>query len=210
MDHSPFVDLAQDYDAWFDNYPFVYDAELRAVRSILPTTGRGLELGVGSGRFASALNITLGFDQALPMLVMAQERGVRVGCGLAEALPIITGAIDYVLMVTVLCFLKNPLVAFSEIKRVLKSGGRVVVAFIDRTSRLGITYQQHQSESDFYRQAKFYSVTEVLSLLRQAGFADFVIRQALGGSLNEIGPNEPVLTGWGQGGFVVVSAGCVD
>lgn len=205
MADSPFAELAHAYDAWFDQYPCVYDAELRAIRSLLPA-GRGLELGVGSGRFAAGLGVSMGLDPALPMLKLAQRRGVAVGCGLAEALPIRSETLDYLLMVTVLCFLRNPEAAFHEMKRVLRPGGRMVIAFIDRESRVGREYQRRQRESAFYRDARFYGVDEVLSLLKGAGFADWIIRQTLAAPVNEIGPNEPVEAGWGQGSFVVVSA----
>lgn len=209
MAQSPFETLSQEYDHWFDSYPAVFDAELRAVRSLLPA-GVGVEVGVGSGRFAAPLCVGFGFDRALPMLEMAQKRGVQVGCGLSEALPVRTGALDYVLMVTVLCFLSKPSDTLNELKRVLRPGGRCVIAFIDRQSPLGKKYEKSQSESDFYRDAKFYAMDEVLSLLRQTDFDDFVICQTVVSPLDEIGPNEPVLAGWGQGVFVVVSARCAN
>ncbi len=39
-----------------------YDSELEAIVQILPKSGRALEIGVGSGRFAAPLNLELGVD----------------------------------------------------------------------------------------------------------------------------------------------------
>lgn len=120
---SPFVDHYQAYDAWFDRFPLVYEAELKAVQALLPTSGQGLEVGVGSGRFAGPLMVGMGIDSSPGMLVLAKCRGVRVMASRAEALPVRSGSLDYLLMVTVLCFLKEPLLAMQEFRRVLKKGG---------------------------------------------------------------------------------------
>ena len=206
MTPSPFEDHVQDYDAWFERYPLVYAAELRAVRSLLPASGLGLEVGVGSGRFAGPLQVGMGLDPSPAMLALARGRGVRIACGLAEALPVQSGVLDYLLLVTVLCFLAEPLQALREARRVVRRGGTLLVAFIDRLSPLGQEYEDKQAASLFYQDAKFYGVEEALDLCREAGFTDFAIRQTLVGPLNEIGPNEPVQADWGQGGLVVLAA----
>ena len=206
MTPSPFVDHHLAYDAWFERYPFVYAAELRAVRSLLPGSGVGLEVGVGSGRFAGPLQVGMGMDPSPTMLALAKGRGVAVMGGRAEALPVKSGVLDYLLLVTVLCFLERPLAALREVRRVVKPGGRLVLAFIDRQSPLGQEYTARQQESRFYRDARFYRVDEVLTLCREAGFLEFDIRQTLLAPLNEIGPNEPLKAGWGQGGLVVLAA----
>ena len=207
MTPSPFDEHHLAYDAWFDRFPFVHAAELRAIRALLPGSGVGLEVGVGSGRFAAPLQVGIGIDPSLAMLALAQGRGVAVMGGRAEALPIKSGALDFLLLVTVLCFLEEPLVALREARRVVKSGGRMVLAFIDRQSPLGQENAARQQESLFYRDARFYRVDEVLALCREAGFLDeLTVQQTLFAPLNEIGPNEPLQTGWGQGGFVVLAA----
>lgn len=203
---SPFLEHHLAYDAWFDRYPLVHAAELRAVRSALPTSGRGLEVGVGSGRFAGPLQVGMGIDPSQAMLTLAKMRGVSVLGARAEALPIRTGALDYLLLVTVLCFLAEPLAALRESRRVVKSGGRMVLAIIDRQSPLGQEYVARQQESLYYQDARFYSVDEALALCREAGFFEFTVRQTLFAPLKEIGPNEPLRAGWGQGGFVVLAA----
>jgi hypothetical protein len=51
------------YEAWFDAHDETYVSELLALRIFVPLTGRGLEIGVGSGRFAAALGIQVGIDR---------------------------------------------------------------------------------------------------------------------------------------------------
>ena len=39
------------YEAWFDRNMAAYESELAALRALLPKSGEGLEVGVGTGRF---------------------------------------------------------------------------------------------------------------------------------------------------------------
>jgi len=43
---QPFEEYATEYDDWFVKNKFVYEAELRAIRDLLPKRGTGLEIGV--------------------------------------------------------------------------------------------------------------------------------------------------------------------
>lgn len=49
------------YDAWYGRNRYTYLSELRAIRKFLPRKGKGLEIGVGTGRFAGPLK-TQGFS----------------------------------------------------------------------------------------------------------------------------------------------------
>lgn len=63
MPHTePFDAHTEQYDAWFDQHPVAFDAEVRALQALTPSTGRRVELGVGTGRFAQALGIDEGLD----------------------------------------------------------------------------------------------------------------------------------------------------
>ncbi|MDY6943802.1 MAG: SAM-dependent methyltransferase, partial [Pseudomonadota bacterium] len=62
------------YDDWFGRHPAVYQSELLAVRAVLPPEGLGLEIGVGTGRFAAPLGIQVGLDPAASMLSQALQR----------------------------------------------------------------------------------------------------------------------------------------
>ena len=48
---SPFQMHTGQYENWFAEHRWVYEAELRAVKALLPESGRGVEVGVGTDRF---------------------------------------------------------------------------------------------------------------------------------------------------------------
>ena len=176
------------------------------MRALLPFSGRGLEIGVGGGRFAAPLGVEFGIDPSAEMLAHARLRGVRVARAVAEALPFPRAAFDYALVVTTLCFVDDPTGMLAEARRVLKPGGALVIGFIDRASALGRHYEAHKDEDVFYRNAKFYSGDEVERLLFDTGFGAPVWAQTLCRPLAEIRAIEPVRAGRGEGAFVVVRA----
>ena len=203
---APFETYVHRYEAWFRKYPFVYTAELKAVRALVPKGGYGIEVGVGTGRFAARLGIHLGVEPSVQMGKIALQLGIHVAGGVAEALPLDSERFDFVLMVTTVCFLDDIVQAFSECYRVLKKKGFLIVGFVDRTSPLGQIYLTHQNENVFYKDASFYSVDEIIEAMKQTGFRDFDFRQTIFGNLSEVTSDEPVKAGYGEGSFVVVRA----
>jgi SAM-dependent methyltransferase len=203
---EPFSRHHQRYDQWFESHWAAYASELLAVYALLPRKGRGLEIGVGTGRFAGPLGVEFGVDPVPEMLCYARTRGIEVVCAAAEALPFACGVFDYVLIVTTLCFVENPQIMLREASRVLRSRGKVVVGFIDRRSPLGSQYLAHRAESPFYREARFYSSREVRTLLRETGFSNMTWVQTLYTPLSQMKAVEPTSTGTGRGAFLVVRA----
>lgn len=200
---APFDEQANAYDAWFDAHRANYLAELAAVRSFIPATGNGVEIGVGSGRFAVPLGIPIGVEPAPRMAELARQRGINVLEGVAEDLPLAEDSFDFAVMVTVICFLDDVAQAFREAYRILKPTGVLVVGFIDRESELGQHYSQKKDQSRFYRDATFYSASELEELLSHAGFSDFAYCQTL---LPDETADLSVRDGYGSGGFVVIQA----
>lgn len=194
---------AAEYDAWFKEHDGLYQAELEALRAFIPASGHGVEIGVGTGRFAAPLGISVGVEPSLQMAELARQRGIEVLEGQAEALPLPDNSFDYAVMVTVICFLNDVAKAFKEAWRILRPGGALVVGFIDRDSELGRIYDQNKRQSSFYCDASFYSTSEVETLLTKAGFAEFSYRQTL---LPGETTNMSVSEGHGSGGFVVIKA----
>lgn len=192
------------YESWFANHGAAYCSELLAVRALLPWKGLGLEIGVGTGRFAAPLGVQVGVDPSAPMLDYARARGIRVVQGIAEQLPFATASFDYGLSVTTICFVDDPRVMLREARRVIKPGGCLVLGFIDRESSLGQEYLARQAENVFYREATFFSAEEVESLLRESGFPCQEWVQTLSAPLPEIREIEPFSAGRGTGVFVVV------
>jgi SAM-dependent methyltransferase len=203
---EPFVRHHRRYDDWFERHRAAYLSELLAVRALTPWSGRGLEIGVGTGRFAAPLGVAFGIDPAAEMLGYAKGRGIRVARAAAEALPFADAAFDYALIVTTLCFVEDAAAALAEARRVLRPSGALVVGFIDRSSALGRRYLAHQAQDVFYRGAKLRSAGEVERLLRAAGFGGPSWAQTLSAPPEETREIEPLRSGHGQGGFVVVKA----
>jgi SAM-dependent methyltransferase len=196
----------QRYETWFEKHEAAYISELLALRPFVPWVGRGIEIGVGSGRFAAPLGVQVGVDPSPAMLAYAAARGIEVVEGTAENLPFADGSFDHALVVTTICFVDSPAGMLAEARRVLKPGGRLVIGFIDRESALGQDYLAHQAESVFYRDATFYSADEVAKLLLEAGFTISAWGQTLAHPLPETREIESLRTGRGQCAFVVVSA----
>ncbi len=203
---APFETYVHRYEAWFRKYPFVYAAELKVVRSLVPKGGYGIEVGVGTGRFAAPLGILLGVEPSLQMAKITRQHGIHVVGGVAEALPLEDDRFDFVLMVTTVCFLDDVDRAFKECYRVLKKKGFLIVGFVNRTSSLGQIYLTHQNENVFYKDALFYTVDEIIEAMKQTGFRDFVFQQTIFRNLSEVTPTESIKSGYGEGAFIVVRA----
>lgn len=202
---EPFDKYALRHEEWFVKNKFAYESELRAVRMMLPD-GDGIEVGLGSGRFAAPLGVEFGIDPSIEMMRIAKKRRIKAVCGIAEALPFRSLLFNFVLMVTTICFLDDVEVALKEAFRVLKSGSNLIIGFIDRDSPVGRFYQKHKEKSVFYRVANFYTVDEVITHLTNIGFSSFSFVQTIFSALPEITTIEPVKEGYGDGSFIVVKA----
>lgn len=193
-----------EYEQWFVDHPLAYVSELHAVRELLPKSGDGIEIGVGTGRFAAPLGIKRGIEPSQSMAKLARRKGIEVTAGVAEKLPFKDGEFDFALMVTTVCFLDDMDLAFDEARRVLKPGGLIIIGFINAESPLGREYLKRKEKSVFYKDATFYSVNEIVERLSKAGFADFAFRQTLFGNPGDMERADPVREGYGDGSFVVV------
>ncbi len=197
---APFEAYSAAYEQWFETHRETYEREIRALKALLPAGGRGLEVGVGSGRFAAPLGIAIGVEPSAQMAARARSRGIQVVRGVAEDLPVADGSFDFVVLVTTICFVDDVDASLREALRVLKPGGSIVIGFVDRESDLGKAYLRRKNHSRFYGPATFFSTPEVLDHLDRAGFGSFAVRQTLiPGNSGQV-----IEKGFGKGAFVVV------
>ena len=200
---EPFEKHRDRYEEWFEAHGPLYEEELEALKTLLPPFERGVEIGVGTGRFAEPLGITEGVEPSPKMAEVAKERGIAVTEGVAEALPLSDASYDLALMVTTICFVDDPPKAMREIYRILKPGGHVLLGFVDKETPLGRLYRKNRPKSRFYQQATFFSTEEVLALLKEAGFVECKAVQTLfGPDLEHM--RGGVKEGYGEGAFVAL------
>ena len=199
---SAFEDFSEEYDEWFDRNKEKYEAELCALKNFIPTNGLGLEVGVGSGKFADPLGIKIGVEPSPEMAEKARKLGIQVLPGIAENLPIQNSTFDFVLMVTTICFVDDLKKSFQEASRVLKKDGFILIGFIDKESELGKVYRANKDKSHFYNIAEFFSTKEVLTCLNESRFGSFETKQTIFPGDD----TQRIENGFGTGSFVVIKA----
>jgi len=202
---KPFDEHFKLYEEWFETNKYLYETELKALKHFIPSSGKGLEIGIGSGIFANPLGIKEGIEPSKEMRRLAIKKGLTVYDGIAEKLPVKDNSYDFVLMNTIICFVDNVKKSFLEAKRILKKNGILIIGFIDKESQLGQNYLKHKNESLFYKEAIFYSTKEVLSLLNETwGEGKIEIIQTVFGNMNEINSIQDFENGFGKGNFIVI------
>lgn len=113
------------------------------------SSGPGLEVGVGTGRFAAPLGVEIGLDPAGS--AQAQTRGVEAVRGYAERLSFTHGEFRTVLVVETVCFVDDLRESLREARRVLRTDGSLVLSYIDRDSHLGQQDESRTESNPFYR-----------------------------------------------------------
>jgi ubiquinone/menaquinone biosynthesis C-methylase UbiE len=108
------------YDKWFTRHQWVYRSEIEAVSRLIPQGGLGLEVGVGTGRFATPFAVAVGLDPSIAMASMAKKKRLEVVRGIGENLPFIAETFDFVMLVATICFVEDPRTTLKEARRVLK------------------------------------------------------------------------------------------
>lgn len=201
--HELFNNLADEYDQWFEDNPLILESEIEAIRQVTPPFTRALEVGVGTGRFASALGIPLGVEPSKAMAAYARKRGIEVIPGVGEALPFDNASFDAVFMITVDCYLPLLAPVFAECRRVLEDCGHLILGHVDIDAPLGEVYLEAQDEDPFYKEAYFRGTRTVLGELEDAGFEVTRIRQTVYSFDNRV---HEVREGHGDGVFVALCA----
>ena len=211
MSITVFEELAQRYDAWYEGAvgQVAFPMEVECLRPLLlgPPTPH-LEVGVGTGRFAEALQVEVGIDPSCSMLRLACQRGVSVVQGVGERLPFPDEAFGAVLLVVTLCFVDDPLVVLRESARVVCSDGAVVLGLVLRESPWAEAYLEKGLRGHpFYAAAHFYRLREVEEMLEAVGLSVRRHRSVLCQAPSEIPSREPPLEGYvPEAGFTCLLA----
>jgi ubiquinone/menaquinone biosynthesis C-methylase UbiE len=200
IDH--FQKTWKSYDDWFDTHPALYQSELAALKKLAPT-GAGIEIGVGTGRFAAPLGVRFGLDPAVKMLRLAKKRGISVVQGVGESLPFKDESFDFLQIVFVLEFVDDLLHFLREAVRTIRPGGSLILGFIDKDSQWGRYYARDPSHRVYFHPPSSKEILDILEKIKMEFQRAF---QTLYQPPPDISLQEKPRSGFGEGGFVVLKA----
>lgn len=171
-----FDQYAEHYDGWFKTPAGnkVFELELKTLLDLIkPSQGmRMLDVGIGTGIFTlefvkSGMDVS-GIDPSNKMIEIATKRGLSAKFGSGEAIPFKDNSFDVVLSMTSLEFSNNPDKFVSEMVRVAKPSGLIVVAVLNLFSFYGINRKLNCLFSkSVFSDSHFYSFWELKKLLRR-------------------------------------------
>lgn len=175
-----FDQRAAEYNEWFKG-SLVYEIELAALQDLqIVTAGRKLEIGVGPGRFAEALDIALGVDPAWSPLQLAKQRGISPCQAIGENLPVLDNSLGAIYLLFTLCFASNPLQMLTECFRALSAEGYLVLGMVPLAGKWGKElYAKKKAGHDFYRYARFFTIETVKQWVDETGFRIVEVRSTL-------------------------------
>lgn len=162
---------ADAYESWFENNLYFYEGEIKTLKTLVGSRTNGLDIGMGTGRFALPLGILEGVEPSEKMREIAQSKGLNPVDGMADNLPFENETFDFALMITVICFLAEPINAMREAYRVLRTKGSLIIGLIDKNSLLGQVYESEKNKSRFYVHAKFHSIDDIIAYAKKAGYS---------------------------------------
>lgn len=163
---------ARRYDEWYEK-PFgrmAFELEKASIKSLCKDLKHPLlEIGVGTGRFAQALNVEYGVDVSSGALIFAKGRGIEVVKGAGENLPFRDKTFGGVFLIVTLCFVDDPLKVLDESKRVLMDDGNVILGLILKESPWARFYEEKgRAGNIFYKIARFYSLEKIKDMMDKA------------------------------------------
>ena len=144
--------------------------------------GRVLEVGIGTGLNLAHYDRTrveriVGLDPGLTMHRLARDRATRLGLDIelvglsAEAIDYPDGAFDTVLVTYSLCTIADAAAALAEMRRVLRSGGRLVYCEHGLAPEASVRRWQRRLTPFWSKVAGGCHLDrDIPALLREAGF----------------------------------------
>ncbi|MDO9042778.1 MAG: class I SAM-dependent methyltransferase [Desulfocapsaceae bacterium] len=203
-----FNERAEEYDNWFEN-SLLFTIEKAAIQSLdISFSQPALEVGVGPGRFAEALQIPLGIDPAMPPLLLAEKRGIRTCQAIAEELPFAKSSLGAIFLLFTLCFLTSPTRFLQECTRVLRHNAPLVIGFVPADSVWGQNLRKKKEcGHPFYEKAQFSTIVQIQQLLTKHGFQIYKSASTLYQKPEEVVKFEQARPGLDEhAGFVVIVA----
>ncbi len=177
MSWEVFDEKSLEYDRWFETKgKNIYISELKALKKIFGTNNFKkpiFEIGVGTGRFSLPLNIKYGIEPSDRMSKIAKERGIKVVRTTAENLSFKDKSVGTFLLIVTICFLDNLQKSLTEIKRVIKNKGDLIIGFVPKNSEWGKLYIKKKKEGNpYYKRAEFYEYNYLKNFLQNLNFKE--------------------------------------
>lgn len=171
-------DVSEGYKAWADTYDsmpnLLLEVEEPIVKTILKkiTPGTALDAACGTGRYSELLNSlgykVTGMDLSPAMLSQARKtRNKKINFieGDLTAIPLKNASVDLAICALALTHLPNMEKALSELKRVVRPGGRIIISdihpwlimlggqaeFFDKTGKHGYVLNYIHWHSDYLK-----------------------------------------------------------
>jgi ubiquinone/menaquinone biosynthesis C-methylase UbiE len=169
--------FARWYD-WVEGVPDVLGVRRLRGRLLQRASGKVLEVAAGTGKnlsYYSRDSQVIALDLSKEMLNVARERAAKLSLHAsflvadAEALPFSEQSFDTVVSSLSTCTFPGPVAALEEMKRVCRSGGKVLLLEHGRSDREWLGRWQDRHADQFAKLLGCHWNREPLNLVREAG-----------------------------------------